>query len=63
MYIWFCSKFRVIIDESVVSALLDCAFSDYKHEVMGYLGGRFDADSNDNEAIVCRINHFVASER
>ena len=53
----------MIIDESVVSALLDCAFSDYKHEVMGYLGGRFDADSNDNEAIVCRINHFVASER
>ncbi|CAG8505586.1 7506_t:CDS:2 [Paraglomus occultum] len=56
-------KFRVIIDESVVSALLDCAFSDYKHEVMGYLGGRFDADLNDNEAIICRINHFVASER
>ncbi|CAB5206148.1 unnamed protein product [Rhizophagus irregularis] len=55
-------NFRLSIDESVVSALLDCAYADVKHEVLGYLGGTCDVDRSDN-TIVCRVGQFIASER
>ncbi|RIA93284.1 hypothetical protein C1645_20534 [Glomus cerebriforme] len=55
-------NFRLSIDESVISALFDCAYADVKHEVLGYLGGTCDVDRSDN-TIVCRVGQFVASER
>ncbi|CAG8446179.1 9902_t:CDS:10 [Funneliformis caledonium] len=55
-------NFRLSIDESVISALLDCAYADVKHEVLGYLGGSCDVDRSEN-TIVCRVSQFVASER
>ncbi|GES74077.1 hypothetical protein RCL_jg4475.t1 [Rhizophagus clarus] len=55
-------NFRLSIDDSVVSALLDCAYADVKHEVLGYLGGTCDVDQSDN-TIVCHVGQFVASER
>ncbi|CAI2165911.1 14519_t:CDS:2 [Funneliformis geosporum] len=55
-------NFRLSIDESVISALLDCAYADVKHEVLGYLGGTCDVDRSEN-TIVSRVNQFVASER
>lgn len=57
------SNFRVSIDESVFSALLECAYSDPKHQVLGYLGGKCSVDRFDNNMIVCHVSQFVASER
>ncbi|CAJ0862531.1 7626_t:CDS:10 [Entrophospora sp. SA101] len=53
-------NFRVSIDESVFSALLECAYSDPKHQVLGYLGGKCSIDKFDNNMITCHVKVNLA---
>ncbi|CAJ0915461.1 1604_t:CDS:10, partial [Entrophospora sp. SA101] len=57
----FSSNFHLSIDESVFSALLECAYSDPKHQVIGYLGGKCSIGKSD--MIICHVSQFVALER
>nr|CAG8468957.1 14911_t:CDS:10 [Entrophospora candida] len=54
-------NFHLSIDESVFSALLECAYSDPKHQVIGYLGGKCSIGKSD--MIICHVSQFVALER
>ncbi|CAG8584681.1 4854_t:CDS:10 [Ambispora gerdemannii] len=57
------ANFRVVIDESLVSALLECAYSDYRHHVLGYLGGTCTMDTSEKDIITCHVTNFYSSRR
>ncbi|KAG9290561.1 hypothetical protein G9A89_020931 [Geosiphon pyriformis] len=54
---------RVLIDESIVLAIMECAYSDSNHQVLGYLGGIYKTDVVAKDAMVCHITQFVSSQR
>lgn len=58
------SKPRVVIDQSIVTALIDHAYSDSRFPVLGYLGGKLaNDDVLEGDETVVHVSHFVASER
>ncbi|CAG8613252.1 2339_t:CDS:2, partial [Ambispora leptoticha] len=57
------ANFRVVIDESLVSALLECAYSDCRHHVLGYLGGMCTMDTPERDTITCHVTNFYSSGR
>ncbi|RUS27635.1 hypothetical protein BC938DRAFT_482964 [Jimgerdemannia flammicorona] len=55
---------RVVIDQSIVTALIDHAYSDSRSTVLGYLGGKMmNDDALEREDAFVHISQFLASER
>ncbi|KAJ3031671.1 hypothetical protein HDV00_008217, partial [Rhizophlyctis rosea] len=66
---------RAIIDQSIITALLEQTYSDTRYGILGYLGGAFhtvDAASSSSSAtpsqssaklIICHVSHIIPSER
>ncbi|ORY01790.1 hypothetical protein K493DRAFT_298233 [Basidiobolus meristosporus CBS 931.73] len=54
---------RVVLDQSVVVALLDHAYTDDKFNNYGYLGGKRVSTSRHSGEVICHISHFIPSIR
>ncbi|KAK9763109.1 hypothetical protein K7432_010530, partial [Basidiobolus ranarum] len=54
---------RVVIDQSVIVALLDHGYTDDKFNNYGYLGGKRVLTSRHSDKMICHISHFIPSIR
>ncbi|KAI8911915.1 hypothetical protein DFJ77DRAFT_468180, partial [Powellomyces hirtus] len=58
----------VVVDKSVLTALLGQAYSDSRYSVLGFLGGSWksvvvERDGKKQSKIVCHVSRFYAAER
>jgi proteasome lid subunit RPN8/RPN11 len=52
------NAYQVIVDQSVLTGIVDHVFSDHTNEILGLLGGRYDSDQN-----IVHVKHYCASVR